>query len=253
MPNSEVPPSLAARCPQTRHRVHCSIVFSVLESYQVVRDQLTYMQAILPENWEVVIVDDGSKPSIFEELCKDEFLAHVKIPHIQIMETRDFSPWTQACGFNYGAFWARGDYLLMMAIDHFISTLMIEPINTFTGDKMVFPRLWGVLSDDGEVLTDRETLSDYGLPEKATDGTGAGAGIFLIKKTIWDLLGGYDERHCGKYGNDDVDINKRYAELHRQGKAQRAVVGPPMYVYPNPRADVKQIFHGLRRKKAPPE
>ena len=38
----------------------CSIVFNVLESYEVVRRQVLYMSRIVPREWEIIIVDDGS-------------------------------------------------------------------------------------------------------------------------------------------------------------------------------------------------
>ena len=71
-----------------------------------------------------------------------------------------------------------------------------------------------------------------------------------MNKSIYtDMLGGYDESLCGKYGGSDVDLNKRYGALHREGKVARSVKVPQMFVFPDPRKDVKKLFHSLRRKK----
>ena len=229
------------------NRLRCSVIFPVLESYEVVKRQILYMNGLIPENWEVIILDDGSRPSLVQVL--NGFLEdHNTIPHFKLIETKDYRPWTQACATNRGAREAEGEYLLLMNIDHMLSLPMVKAIDAFNGDKMVFPRQWAVLNKKGYIVQDDATLFDYGW-QGGKKHIGAGYGLQCIRREIYvDWLGGQDERFCGKYGNNDVDLSKRYAELHKQGKVQRAVIGPTMYVYPNPRADVKQIFHGLRRK-----
>jgi len=70
---------------------------------------------------------------------------------------------------------------------------------------------------------------------------------FLIRKRVFDLLGGYDERYCGRYGGDDVDLNERYAALCRRGLAKPEEIRGEGFVFPNPALDVKRLFHALKR------
>lgn len=224
------------------------VIFPILESYGVVERQILYMNSIgVPDDWEIVFVDDGSDPPI-EPVTVPNF-------NLTLVKTNNFNPWTHAMAVNIGVDNAApSEFMWGMAIDHFISKENIADVNSFTGDKMVFPRLFATLGPKGEVRRDRETLERYGwiLKEQAQgEGTGAGFGCFVMRRTIWDLLGGYDPTRFpgGRYGGDDVDINHRYGHLCRvEKKCTPHRVGSHMYVYPSARADIMEVFHSLRRK-----
>lgn len=225
-----------------------ALIFPVLQSYDVLERQVRYMNRLdLPAGWEVVIVDDGSIPAID---IKTEPLFD-----LTLVRTYDYRPWTQAKAVNIGVDKSQpSEYIWTLAIDHFISRDNVVDVNLFSGDKMVFPRLFGVLSKDGDVCTDELTLTRYGWVEnerKMGAGTGAAFGSFLIKRSIWNMLGGYnmDRFGGGKYGGDDVDINHRYAALCRKGKATPHKLGSCMYVYPNARFDAQEVFHDLRGRR----
>jgi len=114
--------------------------------------------------------------------------------------------------------------------------------------KMEFRRTWGILNEDGTINTDEKILTEYGLPENEKGKISSPYNIFAIKKTLFEILKGYnDEKFAGRYGGEDVDFSNRYGQLHKEGKANRSKQGGIMYVYPDPRKDIKKIFHNLRR------
>src|SRR5262249_19740460 len=73
---------------------------------------------------------------------------------------------------------------------------------------------------------------------------------FMIQRSIFEQLGGYDERFCGRYGGDDIDFNSRYEQLCKAGRAKPAEIIGDGYYYPDPEF-LKEQFHLLRRQVAP--
>jgi glycosyltransferase involved in cell wall biosynthesis len=225
--------------------VRLSIVIAVLDSHEVVQYQIRHFEKFI---WrysvELIIMDDGS------ELPLDEVVTIDNKEQIGIVKTYDTRQWSQPVARNYGAKIARGEYILFTDIDHIITEEALKDSIGFTSDKLVFRRSYGVLTPDGNVSCDKETLLLYGCKEKDLTVKSQHANTFCIKKTIFlDMLNGYDEKFCGKYGGDDTDLNNRYGNLYNLGMVERHKVAPAMiYVYPDPRRDVKKIFHSLRSK-----
>lgn len=250
-----------------------SIIIAVLQSYDIIKRQLIYFIDMVKKDkslmgkFEMIIIDDGSEPSIFYELSKNLLKLENIITEIdknrytiidvenfifpfKIIETHDKIPWTQPRARNIGAMYAQGEYLLMTDIDHIITKDAIESSFIFSGDKMVFPRKYAILNEKGDITRDKNELISYGCKENDLEIISSHANTFTIKRCIFcDLLKGYDEKFCGKYGGDDTDLNKRYGELHYKGLVKRHNVGPMIYVFPDPSKDVKQVFHDLRRRK----
>jgi predicted glycosyltransferase involved in capsule biosynthesis len=215
-----------------------SLIVSVLESYEVVRRQLLHLQRVLPAGCELVLVDDGSEPPLEAAVAS--------VPRTfacTLHQTHDRRPWTQPKGRNQGARLARAEKLLFFDIDHIITADVIGQCLRYEGDKLHWVRRPGILDEDGRGVTDPAVLRDYGLTDEAPS---IHANSFMIRRHLFELLGGYDERFCGRYGGDDVDFNERYALLCRQGLARPEEVRGEGYVFPNPAADVKRLFHSLR-------
>jgi len=237
-------------------KIRLSIIIAVLDSHEVVRRQLLYyFKTIqLPKEAELIIVDDGSDPSLrkFIKAAEKDLYHELLLNNMNIcfIETMDKRPWSQPRARNIGANYSIGDYLLFTDVDHFFSGEAIQAALKFSGDKMHFPREWAILDKNGKIDQSKEKLFDYGLSENVFLKNGLNAGShynsFCIRKTLFDNLGGYDERFCGKYGGDDTDFSKRYSELCNSGKAKRSIRGPKMFVFPDPRRDVKKMFHSLR-------
>jgi predicted glycosyltransferase involved in capsule biosynthesis len=228
--------------------IQLSIIFNVLESYEVVRRHILYFQKMpLPPNVEVVFVDDGSMPSIASYLIEKN--THCT-ERIRIIETKDYRPWTQGMARNKGASVAKGNYFLFSDIDHIVTKTIIDSCLIFKGDKMEFIRTWGVFDEKGNVDTNIKTLLEYGLPSHLEGRVTKPFNIFLLKREHFETLGGYEERYAGRYGGEDVNFANKYRDfLYSKGKATRAKKGFMMYVYPDPARDVKEVFHSLRRKR----
>jgi predicted glycosyltransferase involved in capsule biosynthesis len=216
-----------------------SIIIAVLESYGIVNHQVKYFKQMnLPSEIEIIIVDDGSSPPIAINTYCDNLRVYI---------TGDTRPWTTACARNMGANLSEGEWLLMTDIDHMLSKEAIIAAMNFDGDKMMFPREYAVFDNNSNICQDCDILESYGL-KGAKIGAGCHTNTFAMRRGIFENLGGYDEKFCGKYGGDDVDLADRYGALFRQGLVTRHVMGPKIYVYPDPKSDIKSIFHGLRRK-----
>jgi len=224
--------------------VKLSIIISVLDSHEVVRRQILHFRKMnLPEEVEIIIVDDYSTPAIKADVCCN---------NLNIIRTEDKRSWSQPCARNFGAKRAEGTTLLMTDIDHVLSKVAVNAALEFDGDKMMFRRQWAVLDESGDIKQDKSILKEYGLADQLYQkGLNAGShyNTFCIRRDIFNLLGGYDERFCGKYGGDDTDFSDRYGKLYKQGKCSRHVVGPDIFVFPNPQLDVMGIFHKLRQNK----
>lgn len=219
--------------------IKLSIVVSVLNSHEVVRRQLLHLSRILTPECELILVDDGSDPGL-SETC-----ASVAKPFQFVLHcTHDRRPWTQPRGRNLGASLAKGERLLFFDVDHILTEEVVRFSLNYSGDKLHWVRRPAVLDEQGRLMTDPVILRDHGL---TSDAPGVHGNSFLIRKSLFDRLGGYDERFCGRYGGDDVDFNDRYQALCRQGLAKAEEIRGLGYVFPDPARDVKKLFHSLSR------
>jgi hypothetical protein len=216
-----------------------SLIVNVLESYEVVRRQLLHLGRFLGPECELIVVDDGSVPSL-QETCG----AVDKPFPFRLHRTGDRRPWTQPRARNIGAALAVAPRLLFFDIDHILTEEIIARCLAYEGDRLHWVRLPGALDGEGQLVTDRQTLTqEYGLTGQAE---GVHANSFLIRKDLFEQLGGYDERYCGRYGGDDIDFGARYERLCQAGRARPAQVQGLGYFFPDP-ARVPHLFHSLRR------
>jgi predicted glycosyltransferase involved in capsule biosynthesis len=222
-----------------------SFVIPVLDSHEVIRRELIYYNKFFPKHWELIIVDDGSDIPI---TAPNDITLNLKIIY-----TNDKTPWSQPRAHNIGASCVdiNCNYILFTDVDHFFNEQCFKFIDLFSGDKLHFARHWGILNEYGELVTDLDILYQYGLKSHINSlNAGSHENTFLIKKDIFNMLNGYDEKFCGSHGGDDTDFNKRYGQLHYNGKVKRSERCPyNMHVFPDPARDIKGLFHKLRSKK----
>ena len=241
------PASMNGADPEPSHRpadrqpgkIRLSLIVTVLESYEVVRRQLQHFNGLLPPDCELILVDDGSRPSL-EEVCDSLSLDYA----FRLLMTHDFRPWTQPRARNQGASVANGEKLLFFDIDHIVTPEIIEAARQFTGDRMFWVRKPGILDDRGTVISDPMILRGHGVTEGLAL---VHPNSFVIRRTLFETLGGYDERFCGAYGGDDVDFNERYARLVELGLARVPDVIGQGFVYPDPSFNGGRTFHSLER------
>ena len=221
-----------------------SLVIAVLQSYDIVARTVRHYAPIfrMRPHWEFVLIDDGSIPEI--EIPFEEY----ELFNFKLFQTHDARPWTQPCARNFGAVVACGSFLLFTDIDHFFTEENIDEAWEYNGDRCFFKRRHGTLNEYGNIVSDDQTLLDYGCAPEHLHDIGQHANTFGIKRLIFDRLGGYDKKFCGKYGGDDTDFSTRYGALHYSGGCRRSdTLTSQMYVYPDPAADRRGVFHDLRK------
>lgn len=240
-------------------KVFGSIIISALESYSVVARQILYFDRILPDDWELIIMDDGSDPSIRNQIesAYEKAAAVLRSrANLRLIETNFMRiPWHQPQARNEGAKIARGRYLFFTDIDHIITAEAIDSVIHIWGanqnsniKKIVFPRTWGILDEDGSICIDTEILKRYGLQDALIGRIDYHYNTFAMPIDIFQQCP-YREYFQGFYGGDDVQQTEDYEKL-AQEKGWRKTKGAMIYVYPDPRRDVMKIFHSLREEGA---
>ena len=223
-----------------------SIIITVFESYMIVKRQIKYFKSLnLPDNIEIIFMDDGSEPAI---------KSNGKPKNFNIYPTGDKRPWSQACARNLGAIIAEGEYLLMTDIDHILTREAIAAVENFNGDKMRFEREYAVLDRNGKIDQRPKSLYRYGLSKahyrRRGTTTKRHTNSFAIKREIYSKLGGYPERYCNrpKGGNKgDRNFHNRFKKEFMAGKYEPVVRGPVILTYPGSPRDPLNVFHKLKR------
>jgi glycosyltransferase involved in cell wall biosynthesis len=233
------PSPLAARGEGVTGGLKLSLIVSVLESYEVLRRQLMHLNSVLTDECELIVVDDGSEPSLLQT-CDSVAKSYA----FRLIFTGDRRPWTQPKARNLAASVAHADRLVFFDIDHVITRSVIDACLNYRGDKLHWRRRPGILDENGSIVTDQTVLEAHGLAHELPD---VHVNSFMIRRDLFDLLGGYDERFCSSYGGDDVDFNDRYARLCELGVAKRDEVMGEGFAYPDPSLDGGKMFHSLPR------
>lgn len=203
-----------------------SIVIPVLDSHEILRRQLLHFENIgIPDDTEIIIVDDGSNPP----------LRYQGALPVMILPTHDTRPWTWALARNAGARLATGDYLLMFDIDHIVTRPLIDKVRTFGGIKMQFVREYGVLTEDGILTQDRDILEQYGLPKDRKLQFPPLPNNFAMRRDVFWELGGYREDLVDRpypQGEDRL-WKKTWYNYERKTGARCHPYRPTIYMFPN--------------------
>lgn len=234
-----------------------SIIIPILNSHEIVRRQLLHFDKIgIPDNVEVILVDDGSTPPIEAK----------SRPWLTIIHTNDFRDWTWAVARNAGAKIANGEYFLMTDLDHIITREIIDVVLSFNGDFMRFNREFAVLDEEGNLTQDPDILESYGWNKKRMATRGfkftPHRNQFAIYKDLYWKMGGFREDRIGKPypQREDGDFAKKWRLLYESGQVKDFddLVGyehrKTLYMFPNGKycGDVDHnpfnLFHNLSRK-----
>jgi hypothetical protein len=228
-----------------------SYIIPVLNSHEIVRRQILHWERLnLPDDVEIIIMDDGSDPPL-------EFDTDV----MTIYKTNETRPWTSSIARNRAAEIAKGRNLLMMDLGYIISNEVFMEVREFTGEKMAFKREFGVLNENGQFTQDKDVLLDYGLlPDRYAE---RGVKVphhpnqFAINRDVFFDIGGYDEglvlRRQYPQGEDNL-FKRRWWQYEHAGKGKITTARNKIFVFPKGQfcGDVDYnphgLFHDLSRK-----
>ncbi len=231
-----------------------SVVIAVYNSHGAVARNVKHFKAMdLPDDIEFIIVDDGSNPP--------HKIEDYNLPNLKLHQTNDKRPWTQGIARNAGVKLAAGDYILCTDIDHILSKEAIMASYHYEGSKMIFPRYFAVLLEDGTLSQEPEILEEYGMQmERLQTRRGLYASVHgntycMKKSTFWDLGGNLEARslfgrHAGSREGEDSDLNSKWNHYAAKNGIQISV-GPAIYMFPIARYHVtgdfnpKGLFHDL--------
>jgi hypothetical protein len=198
-----------------------SLIIAVLESYAMAAKQVRWLAKILPANWELILVDDGSEPPIMPPEDRPEnFLL------IRTGQVRKRGEWTQHLAINQAAPFARGRYIVKSDIDHVFTPAAIAAADAFAGDMMLFHRRAGLLTESFEFQ-----VIDHAVISPADD-------IYAIRRDLFLSLGGYPEYLTRRYGGGGCFL----WEYSKRPEAQPPE-GALIYVTP----DTHEQYHNLPR------
>jgi len=233
-----------------KHLMNVSYIIPVLNSHEVVRRQILYWERMnLPDDVEIIIMDDGSDPPL-------EF----DTPVVRIYKTHDTRPWTWAAARNKGARIAKGRNLLMADVDYIIPKNVFMRAREFYGQKIQFSRQFGVLDENGHFTQDKDMLLAYGLsPERyAAQGTKISfhPNHYVMNREVFWELGGYREDLVGlpyPQGEDNA-FSRGWKRWVTSGKGDKTDPQSMVYMFPCGQfcGDVDYnpfgLFHDLTRK-----
>ncbi len=195
-----------------------SIIIPVLNSPEIVRRQILHFEKMpLPEDVELIIVDDGSDIPLVTES---------KIA--QIIYTNDKRPFTSSLARNNTAPKAKGEYIIFADCDHIITKEIIEKVRNFNGDFMRFNRAFAILDEDGNISQDFDDLRKYGLSEHRIQKYGTflnpHRNQYAIRKDFFlNVMKGYDEHLIltKPYPQrEDGNFARRWDELYEAGEVR---------------------------------
>lgn len=226
--------------------IRLSLIIPVLNSHEILRRQLLHLEREgLPDDSELILVDDGSDPPI----------ENTSSLPVQILRTNDKRPWTWALARNLGARSARGDWLLMYDLDHIATRVLMEFVLTRDEVRVGFHREFGVLDERGILTQDYGVLESYGMLPGKTLRVDPHHNSFAMRKDLFWKLGGYDEDRVGKSypQGEDSAFWKRW-KAYRDEQGVEDCTGPTLFMFPTGRfcGDVDYnphgLFHDLSRK-----
>lgn len=236
--------------------ISVSYVIPVLNSHEVVRRQILFWERMeLPDDVEIIIMDDGSDPPL-------QFDTNV----VKIHQTGETMAWTSSIARNRGAEIAKGRNLIMADVDYIIPKEVIMRVREFSGMRMPFRRAFGVLDENGQLTLEPKILFEYGLSpayyRRRNGYIPPHPNVYAMRRDVFFAIGGYDEARVrsrpypqGEDNNFKVKT-RRWFDAHpcKLGDVVEAGERSTVYMFPNGQfcGDVDYnpfgLFHNLTRK-----
>ena len=168
----------------TRPRI--SIVFPYYDNPQMLRFQLGIFKSYSPEvlnRCEIILVDDCSPTYPAREVVRE-----TDHPDVRMFRVAFDKPWNQDAARNIGAFEARGEYLLLTDIDHVIPEETLKDLMTLEDERTVY------------TLARKAHFSETVIASHVNS--------YVMARTLYWSIGGYDEEFWGTYGSDRLFRNR---------------------------------------------
>jgi glycosyltransferase involved in cell wall biosynthesis len=228
-----------------------SIVVAVLNSHEIVRRQILHYEKMdLPDDVEILFIDDGSYPALESDTTLKNFAIHA---------TNDYRPWTVELARNFGINKAQGEYVLITDLDYIIPIECIESALDLKEDKSSIRREFGILDENGDFSQDMDVLKSYGLIKNGVK-MSPHPNNFIMRKSTFDVVGMFDESRVNRpYPiGADAEFKRRWTKFHDKGLVtlRDNELRPMIYMFPNGQycgdvdANPFGLFHTLTRKTA---
>lgn len=144
--------------------------------------------------FDVVIVDDGSPVERAIDVIRPAGL-----PAVSIYRVKEDRPWHQHGARNLGAYVAEGPWLLLTDMDHVVPQTTLERLIGLKDQRAyMLARL------DAPDLT--PTLDRHGNRKPHPN-------TFVMRKSTFWRVGGYDEDYCGVYGTDGLFRSRLFSAV----------------------------------------
>jgi len=214
-----------------------SIVIAVLNSHEIVRRQLLHFSKLdLPDDIEIIFVDDGSDYPI------SAVTQQSMVKNFTLLETNNKAKWTQPAARNLGAKHAKGEWVICTDLDHIITKPLLDYVRNSDADAIRFKREVAVLDSDGKFTQDKGALYAWGFERSRYKRRGARisphGNSFAFRNDLYQKLGGVDERYVGtgKYPNrEELSLKRKLKKVIENGSCELIDDDrrPTIYMIPN--------------------
>lgn len=153
----------------------------------------------LKQQLDIVLVDDGSPTAPAVDVPRPD-----ELPRLQILRHLVDKPWHQHAARNTGANFARNEWLLLTDMDHVLTGEdlghALGLITSVKPGRSVFTL--NRREPGGEL-----TRNERGEPKRHPNS-------FLVPRSLYWEIGGYDEALCGIYGTDSDFRHRAFSVGH---------------------------------------
>lgn len=161
----------------------------------------------LKARWNIILVDDGSPEETALDVPRPDGL-----PELSIYRVTEDRPWHQHAARNLGAHVAPEGWMLMTDMDHVLTAKYAARLVKLLDDGALL---------DGAVYTLQRREADTGeLTLGRNQQPKPHPNSYVLSRTTYWYVGGYDEDYCGVYGTDGLfrsRINRRCSLQHLKG------------------------------------
>ena len=222
-----------------------SIIIPHFNGSKILTDCLESLSKCTYKDVEILVVDNGSTDDSIKVVSE-------KFPAVIII-TSDRNR-GYAAGCNFGAQFAKGEYLLFLNNDTIVTPSFIsEMVQVIENDKKIAICQSLLLKPDASIDSSGDFIDHLGVVYNSTKKTdeireisSARGASMLIRKNIFDILEGFDEKFYVSF--EDVDLGWRTWMI-----GYKVILTPKSIVYHTGGQTIKSkkpeiAFHGFKNQ-----